>query len=139
MTKHPPNDSCPFCEFIESGQPLAEQGTFVAKYDTYPVSSGHMLLIPRRHVDTFFALEQDELRDFFDLLLQVQDMIQREFSPDGFNVGVNIGAAAGQTIAHLHIHLIPRYVGDVENPRGGVRGVIPGQADYPSDDPDRKS
>lgn len=137
MNKHSPNDNCPFCEFIESGQPLAKRGTFVAKDDSYPVSRGHTLLIPRRHVETFFALNQAELKDFFGLLLALRQIIQRQFSPDGFNVGVNIGAAAGQTIAHLHIHLIPRYVGDVENPVGGVRGVIPGRAEYPSDDRDR--
>lgn len=135
MNKHRGGPVCPFCDFVQNGHPVAEQATFVAKHDSYPVSRGHTLLIPKRHVETFFALTEDELKDFFDLLLTVRQTIDREFGPDGFNVGVNIGAAAGQTIAHLHIHVIPRYTGDVENPRGGVRGVIPGQADYPSDDP----
>jgi diadenosine tetraphosphate (Ap4A) HIT family hydrolase len=139
MNRHRGNEICPFCDFIENGQSVAEQGTFVAKYDRYPVSKGHTLLIPKRHIETFFALNADELRDFFDLLLEVRQMIGREFDPDGFNIGVNVGAAAGQTIAHLHIHVIPRYVGDVRNPRGGVRGVIPERADYPSDDLDSTS
>jgi ATP adenylyltransferase len=128
---------CPFCDLIQNSQPVAELGTFVAKYDKYPVSKGHTLLIPKRHVETFFALNEDEVKDFFNLLLEIQQMIEREFVPDGFNIGVNVGAAAGQTIAHLHVHVIPRYVRDVKNPRGGVRGVIPGRADYPSDDEDR--
>ena len=136
MKTHRASHVCPFCDFVQNGHPVAEQGTFVAKHDSYPVSRGHTLLIPKRHVETFFALNEDELKDFFDLLLEIRQMIEHEFGPDGFNVGVNIGAAAGQTIAHLHIHVIPRYVGDVGNPRGGVRGVIPGRADYPSDDAD---
>jgi diadenosine tetraphosphate (Ap4A) HIT family hydrolase len=136
MNEHLGKNGCPFCDFIQNGHPVAEQRTFVAKYDSYPVSSGHTLLIPKRHVETFFALTEDELKDCFDLLLTIRQMIEREFAPDGFNVGVNIGAAAGQTIAHLHIHVIPRYAGDVENPRGGVRGVIPRRADYPSGDAD---
>lgn len=138
MNTHRRDLFCPFCDFVRNRRPVAEQGTFIAKYDNYPVSRGHVLLIPKRHVDTLFQLNQDELNDAFYLLLKVRQMIQLEFGPDGFNVGVNIGAAAGQTIAHLHIHVIPRYVGDVQNPRGGVRGVIPGRRDYPSDDADRK-
>jgi diadenosine tetraphosphate (Ap4A) HIT family hydrolase len=134
MNKHRGGDVCPFCDFIRNGRPLAEQGTFVAKYDSYPVSRGHTLLIPKRHVETFFGLNEDELKDFFDLLLEVRQIIGRKFDPDGFNVGVNVGAAAGQTIAHLHIHVIPRYFGDVQSPRGGVRGVIPDRANYPSED-----
>jgi len=137
--KHVAEGQCPFCGFIHSGQPLAQNTTFLAKYDGYPVSPGHTLLMPRRHIETFFALNDNELKDFFDLLVEVRQMIESKFSPDGFNVGVNVGAAAGQTIAHLHIHVIPRYLGDVENPRGGVRGVIPGRADYLSDDADPNS
>ena len=123
---------CPFCKFIRTQEPVAQHGTFFAKHDGYPVSPGHTLLIPRRHIGTFFELNQEEREDFFELLLEVRDMLQRQFEPDGFNIGVNIGRAAGQTVMHLHIHLIPRYFGDVENPVGGVRGVIPSRADYTS-------
>lgn len=128
-----PEENCPFCEFIRSQEPVAERGTFFAKHDKYPVSPGHILLIPRRHVATFFELNEQERKDFFDLLLEVHDMLQRQYEPNGFNIGVNIGYAAGQTVMHLHIHLIPRYLGDVENPTGGVRAVIPSQADYTSE------
>jgi diadenosine tetraphosphate (Ap4A) HIT family hydrolase len=121
---------CPFCDFT---QPVAQHGTFFAKQDEYPVSLGHTLLIPRRHVETFFELGKEEREDFFNLLLEMHDRLQHQYEPDGFNIGINIGPAAGQTIAHLHIHLIPRYLGDVENPVGGVRGVIPGRADYTSE------
>lgn len=132
MTRPGDEKGCPFCDFIRSGRPLAERGTVVAMPDLYPVSLGHTLLVPKRHVETVFALTQEEREDLFQLLLEMRDLIQRHYNPDGFNVGVNIGAAAGQTIAHVHVHIIPRYAGDVENPTGGVRGVIPGRADYRS-------
>ncbi|MEA3377374.1 MAG: HIT family protein [Chloroflexota bacterium] len=125
-------EGCPCCDFIRSGRPLAERGTVVAMVDRYPVSQGHTLLIPKRHVETVFALTEEEREDLFHLLLEVRDLIRRRHRPDGFNLGVNVGAAAGQTIAHVHVHVIPRYEGDVENPTGGVRGVIPGRADYRS-------
>lgn len=124
-------ERCPFCQFVRTQGPIAEKATFFAKHDKYPVSPGHVLLIPRRHIVSFFELSREELGDFFDLLLEVRDVLEREFRPDGYNVGVNIGSTAGQTITHLHIHVIPRYVGDVENPAGGVRGVIPSSAEYP--------
>jgi len=122
---------CPFCEFIRTEKPLAQRKTFIAKFDKYPVSPGHVLLIPRRHIETFFELNEEEREDFFDLLLEVRDLLQHKFHPDGFNIGVNIGPAAGQTIMHLHIHVIPRYFGDVEHPEGGVRQIIPNLAKYP--------
>jgi diadenosine tetraphosphate (Ap4A) HIT family hydrolase len=89
-------------------------------------------------METFFELNKEEREDFFSLLLELRDMLQDQYGPDGFNIGVNIGPAAGQTIAHLHVHLIPRYLGDVENPVGGVRGVIPERADYTSRDSGEK-
>jgi len=123
-------DACPFCEFGRAQEPVARRGTFFAKYDKYPVSSGHMLLIPYRHVETIFELDEYEWADLFSLLLEVRDILQDRFKPDGLNIGVNVGVAAGQTISHLHVHIIPRYHGDIENPTGGVRGVIPNKADY---------
>ena len=133
MKKDANKDRCPFCEFIRTQEPVAQRGTFFAKQDAYPVSPGHTLLIPRRHVETFFELDKQEREDFFSLLLEMHDVLQNQYEPDGFNIGINTGSAAGQTIAHLHIHLIPRYLGDVENPVGGVRGVIPDRADYTSE------
>jgi len=126
-TAHP---DCPFCEAVRTEEPLARRGTFVARYDSYPVSRGHVLLIPRRHIATFFELNRNERSDFFNLLLEVRDILHHQFQPDGFNIGVNVGPAAGQTIMHLHVHVIPRYAGDVEHPEGGVRNILPNLAQY---------
>jgi len=99
-------------------------------YDGYPVSPGHALVIPFRHAESPFELSGEECSDLWRILLETERIIAAEFHPDGFNIGVNIGEAAGQTIPHVHIHVIPRYLGDVDNPEGGVRGVIPGKRMY---------
>lgn len=101
-----------------------------AMLDAYPVSKGHCLIIPRRHVASWFDATADERNEMFDLVRQVRDYLQDVYAPDGYNVGINDGAAAGQTVPHLHLHLIPRYAGDRPDPRGGVRWVIPERADY---------
>jgi diadenosine tetraphosphate (Ap4A) HIT family hydrolase len=88
------------------------------------------LILPARHVGSFFELARDERSELFDLLAESKVQLDREFSPDSYNVGINDGPAAGQTIAHLHIHLIPRYSGDCADPRGGVRWIVPDKADY---------
>ena len=98
--------------------------------DGYPVSPGHGLLIPRRHVPSFFELSDEERSDLLDLLGRARTSLQARHHPDGFNIGINDGLAAGQTVMHLHVHLIPRYSGDRTDPRGGVRWVIPEKADY---------
>jgi diadenosine tetraphosphate (Ap4A) HIT family hydrolase len=98
--------------------------------DGYPISPGHSLVIPQRHVSSFFDLTPKEQSEMLDLLGQVKSDLDKEFGPDGYNIGINDGAAAGQTVPHLHIHLIPRYQGDRADPRGGVRWVIPDKADY---------
>jgi len=120
--------SCPFCEADEAvlGNELA-----YAKYDAYPVSPGHLLVIPRRHAADWFDLTEAEQSSIFLLMSEAKQMLDAKFSPDGYNIGINCGGAAGQTIFHVHVHLIPRYAGDVENPRGGVRGVIPEKRNYP--------
>lgn len=124
MTGHP---DCPFC-----GEPeiIIENELAFAHYDTYPVSPGHCLLIPRRHFPDYFEATAEEKAAIWELLDEVKPIIDREFSPDAYNVGVNIGKVAGQSIPHLHVHVIPRYAGDVENPQGGVRGVIPHKQKY---------
>ena len=123
------SDPCPFCslppERIRAATPHS-----VCIDDGYPVSPGHALVIPRRHVQSFFDLQDDERADLLDLLGRARAAIQAERRPDGFNIGINDGAAAGQTVPHHHVHLIPRYVGDRPDPRGGVRWVIPEKADY---------
>jgi diadenosine tetraphosphate (Ap4A) HIT family hydrolase len=118
---------CPFC-----GDPriILENELAVVHYDSYPVSEGHCLVTPRRHVAEYFQATAAEKAAIWELVDELKPLIDRDFSPDGYNIGVNIGAAAGQSIPHLHIHVIPRYRGDVENPKGGVRGVIPHKQKY---------
>jgi diadenosine tetraphosphate (Ap4A) HIT family hydrolase len=98
--------------------------------DTYAVSPGHTLIIPRRHVASFFDLTPEEVNACMELITEERKRLDEEFKPDGYNIGVNVGPAAGQSIFHVHIHLIPRYEGDVENPQGGVRHVIPKKGHY---------
>jgi diadenosine tetraphosphate (Ap4A) HIT family hydrolase len=99
--------------------------------DSYPVSPGHSLVIPFRHCASFFDLTPEETSACMKLLAQERTAVDDEFNPDGYNVGVNVNATAGQSIFHVHIHLIPRYRGDSAHPQGGVRQVIPAKADYP--------
>ena len=98
--------------------------------DSFPVSKGHALVIPRRHVASIWEMTKEEYGDAFDLVRQVKDILQEKFEPQGFNIGVNCGVVAGQSVFHAHIHVIPRYAGDVPNPRGGVRNIIPGRGNY---------
>ena len=98
--------------------------------DGFPVSPGHTLIIPRRHVASFFEITNAERADLMSLLAVARDELERQFQPAGYNIGINDGTAAGQTVPHLHIHLIPRYSGDAADPRGGVRWVLPDKAAY---------
>jgi diadenosine tetraphosphate (Ap4A) HIT family hydrolase len=120
---------CPFC-FLPSGRIHGENEYAVWIRDAYPVSPGHSLVIPRRHVGSFFDVTPEERTAILALLDQARASAAAEFGPDGFNIGINDGPAAGQTVLHLHVHLIPRYGGDLPDPRGGVRWVIPQKADY---------
>jgi diadenosine tetraphosphate (Ap4A) HIT family hydrolase len=115
---------------LPSGRVLLRNDTAIAIRDAYPVTAGHTLVIPRRHVRSFFDTTADERASMLGLLDAAKQQLQLEFSPAGYNIGINDGDAAGQTIGHLHIHLIPRYPGDRSDPRGGVRWVIPDKADY---------
>jgi diadenosine tetraphosphate (Ap4A) HIT family hydrolase len=101
-----------------------------ARLDKFPVTPGHLLIIPRRHEANFFATTSDELEAIWALVEEAKALLDNKFNPDGYNLGVNVGATAGQTIAHAHLHVIPRYRGDVDQPRGGVRGVNPGKQQY---------
>ena len=104
---------------------FCETATCVAFFDGYPVSPGHALIVPKRHVSSYFDLTDHE-REAMNVMLQyVKRVVDERFHPDVFNIGINVGQAAGQSVYHCHMHLIPRYAGDVENPKGGVRGVIP--------------
>lgn len=126
--KRDPNDPCLFCK-DPRGVSLQHELAYSAR-DTYPTSPGHTLVIPRRHVASFFELTPEEVAACMGLIKQEKIHIDAEFRPDGYNIGVNIGPAAGQSILHVHIHIIPRYKGDVENPQGGVRHVIPKKGHY---------
>lgn len=119
--------NCPFCS---EPKIVIENELALASFDSYPVSAGHCLVTPRRHVAEYFQATAAEKAAIWALVDELKPIIDRQFSPDGYNIGVNVGAAAGQSIPHLHIHVIPRYAGDVENPQGGVRGVIPHKQKY---------
>lgn len=130
LLDHKPKISCPFCRPNPKRQLIAESATAYAIFDKYPVNPGHALIIPKRHCESYFNLSFKEQQACWFMVGEVKFFIEKEFSPDGFNIGINIYEAAGQTVPHVHIHLIPRYLGDVKNPIGGVRGVIHHKQDY---------
>jgi len=121
--------SCPFCRLPPSRIVAGDDLALVVR-DGFPVSPGHTLIIPRRHFGSFFETTEAERASLLHLLDEARLIIDAQFHPDGYNIGINDGAAAGQTVPHLHIHLIPRYKGDREDPRGGVRWIIPEKAKY---------
>lgn len=116
---------CPFCLNNLTSEIILENNFSYAIYDKFPVSKGHILIIPKQHNSNYFDLSLEEQKECLILLNNAKKILDKEFKPDGYNVGININKDAGQTIWHAHIHLIPRYSGDIEEPRGGVRGVIP--------------
>jgi diadenosine tetraphosphate (Ap4A) HIT family hydrolase len=120
---------CPFCTLPEA-RIIDDTKLGVVIRDGFPISKGHTLIIPKRHIGSFFELHSDEQADLLTLLDRAKGVLDKEFAPHGFNIGINDGPAAGQTVPHLHIHLIPRYEGDQTDPRGGVRRIIPEKADY---------
>lgn len=120
---------CPFCCIPEQNI-IAENNVCIAFRDIYPVSTGHTLIVPKRHVSDFFELSDDEMLSMLSLLKVVKANLDSELHPEGYNVGVNVGKVAGQSVFHVHMHLIPRYSGDMDNPKGGVRGVIPHKMRY---------
>ena len=120
---------CPFCTLAPE-RVVLKNTLALAVMDAYPVSKGHTLVIPVRHVPSFFDTTAEERHALLALLDEAKGLLDREHGPAGYNVGINDGPAAGQTVGHLHIHLIPRYSGDQMDPRGGVRWVIPSKADY---------
>ena len=120
---------CPFCE-PNLAQLFYEDELVRCIWDGFPLSAGHALLVPRRHVASWFDTTGPERLALVEAIDRAKAAIERERAPDGYNIGVNVGAAAGQTVFHLHVHVIPRYRGDVADPRGGVRHVIPGKARY---------
>lgn len=123
-----PNSPCLFC--TPRGVTRRNALAYCTR-DTYPVSPGHSLVIPFRHCADFFDLTAEEMAACMDLLVAVRGDLDSESRPDGYNIGVNVGRAGGQSVQHVHVHLIPRYAGDHPSPQGGVRQIIPWKADYP--------
>lgn len=121
---------CPFCNPEKEREIVLESATAYAILDKYPVNAGHTLIIPKRHCYDYFELSFKEQSACWFMLNKAKEILQKKFNPDGFNVGININETAGQTIPHVHIHLIPRYKGDVSEPKGGIRGVIPDKKNY---------
>lgn len=117
-------DNCIFCKIINDKNYLFENDLAVAFLDNSPVSLGHMLVIPKRHARTYFDLTEEEIKAMFDLSLKVKEYLDNLYHPDGYNVGFNIDECGGQSVFHCHMHVIPRYRSDVENPRGGIRKIL---------------
>ncbi len=123
--------NCWFCDdLIDKQEPVFKNKLALAYYDGNPVSDGHMLFITRRHTPTFFDITPEERAAIFELVDKAKPFLDEKYHPDGYNIGLNCGVAAGQSVMHVHLHLIPRYEGDVDNPLGGVRGVIPNKRSY---------
>jgi diadenosine tetraphosphate (Ap4A) HIT family hydrolase len=120
---------CPFCN-VPVEEVILSNDLAIARFDKFPVSTGHTLIIPVRHIQDIDEASDVEQKALWKLLQEVKTLSENEYAPDGFNIGINLGAAAGQSIPHLHIHLIPRYKGDMSEPLGGVRGVIPQKQKY---------
>lgn len=120
---------CPFCH-LPPASIVEHNQHAVAFRDRYPLAPGHMLIVPRRHVASLFDLDPEELACVWSLVAQVRRTLAANLAPDAFTVGLNDGIAAGQTIMHAHVHVIPRWAGDVADPRGGIRWVIPARAPY---------
>jgi diadenosine tetraphosphate (Ap4A) HIT family hydrolase len=124
------DESCPLCAVVDRPGGLASNEHAVAIFDAFPVSPGHALIVSKRHVAHLFELSADERQSLWALLPAAKSAIEATHAPEGYNIGANVGVVAGQTVAHVHVHVIPRYAGDVPDPRGGVRWVLPARADY---------
>ncbi|HNQ03406.1 MAG TPA: HIT family protein [Thiobacillaceae bacterium] len=125
----PVSRPCPFC-VLEPARILAEDGLTVVYADGFPVSPGHAVVIPRRHFATLFEATEAEQAALLRAIFACKRILDAQHQPDGYNIGINHGAAAGQSVPHLHVHIIPRYTGDREDPKGGVRWVLPDKARY---------
>ena len=123
------NKNCPFCT-IQQRDILKENAHCFAIFDRYPVSQGHALIITHRHVTDVFGLTHKERESCWSLITEIKALVEAKYDPDGWNIGMNCEATAGQTVFHFHCHLIPRYEGDMEDPRGGVRHAVEGKGYY---------
>ncbi len=128
-----PIDNCLFCQLAKKNVHNHFFAQFTHCYvikDQFPVSKGHLLIIPYMHTENWFTANEATRTDMMKALHLLKDRLDQEYSPDGYNIGMNCGSAAGQSIMHLHLHLIPRYRGDIDNAKGGIRGVIPSKQKY---------
>ncbi len=121
---------CVFCDRVNHGELVASNDLAVAFPDAFPLNQNHCLVVSRRHEPNFLALTPEEQAAIWALVSSVRHYIEANGKPDGYNLGVNVGEAAGQTIAHAHLHVIPRHLGDIPDPRGGIRSIIPVKARY---------
>ncbi|MBM7872019.1 diadenosine tetraphosphate (Ap4A) HIT family hydrolase [Clostridium pascui] len=121
--------NCLFCNY-DKELIIAENKYAFAIMDKFPVNEGHTLVIPKRHFQSFFESSEEEIKAIYSLLHEVKEMLDIQYEPQGYNIGVNDGYHAGQTVMHLHVHIIPRYRGDVENPRGGIRRLKRAVVEY---------
>ncbi len=124
------NTKCPFCHPRE-GEVIFSSELVKGVWDTYPLNPGHVLLVPHRHIARWFDATPEEQVALTSAIEQATAAIEEQYSPEGFNIGFNDRKAAGQSVPHLHIHIIPRYEGDVPDSRGGIRNIIPARAEYP--------
>jgi diadenosine tetraphosphate (Ap4A) HIT family hydrolase len=120
---------CPFCTLSPINIIYQNEHSILIR-DTFPISPGHSLIIPKRHISSFFEIKKKEQKSILKALIKAREIMINDLQPAGFNIGVNDGVVAGQTIPHLHIHLIPRFQGDVEDPKGGIRWILPEKANY---------
>lgn len=125
-------EECIFCA-MAGAEIICENELAKAFYDRYPVNRGHVLIVPKRHIAGFFEATPAELAALNELAFAVKEILDARYRPDGYNIGINAGAAAGQTIFHLHLHIIPRYRGDVPDPRGGIRRIKKSLVPYPAE------
>ncbi len=130
-------DECFFCKVMNMKDDddshykyILENELALGRFSDFPVNPGHMEFVTKRHVATFFDTTDEERTSIFELIDKAKEMLDTKYHPDGYNIGMNCGFYAGQSVMHVHVHLIPRYKGDVENPRGGIRGVIPNKQNY---------
>jgi diadenosine tetraphosphate (Ap4A) HIT family hydrolase len=122
-------DICPFCN-LDSNRIVTETEHTLTIRDGFPISPGHTLVIPKRHIASFFDITAEERNQLLDAIDHAKQALDKEIRPDGYNIGINSGEAAGQTVMHLHIHLIPRFNGDCTDPKGGIRWIFPDKAKY---------
>ena len=121
---------CFFCKCINDKDYSFENEYAIGRFDDFPVNKGHIEIIPKRHIKDWWETTKEEKNKIFDLLDEAKKLLDEKYHPDAYNIGMNLGEEAGQSIMHLHVHLIPRYKGDVDNPRGGIRGVIKEKQNY---------